>query len=283
MPAAARASSGRRSPASALSVCAVVMFVRRLLAADVLLARLQREHEAAAAVDVGRLARDPARASGAGTPRAAAKKPNDGPPKSSRLPSGWPSPTAMSTPKSPGGRRIPSVIGSHWHDDERAGLLRGGRRAPRGPRRRRGSSAAAGTRRRRRRRRASRAARRRRSRRRRAGSPRPRAPAGAGRRSALARVRVQPARDQEAAAAVELAGEPAGGGDRARAPRRASRWRPAARSARRSPSGTRTSPAACPARPPAGTACTASGTPTARAASRSARARSGRTSRRRGR
>ena len=35
--------------------------VRGLLAADVLLARLQREHEAAAAVDVGRLARDPAR------------------------------------------------------------------------------------------------------------------------------------------------------------------------------------------------------------------------------
>ena len=32
----------------------------RLLAADVLLARLEREHEAAAAVDVGRLAGDPA-------------------------------------------------------------------------------------------------------------------------------------------------------------------------------------------------------------------------------
>ena len=54
------------------------------------------------------------RACGAGRPAAAAKKPNDGPPKSSRLPSGWPSPTAMSTPKSPGGRRTPSVIGSTW-------------------------------------------------------------------------------------------------------------------------------------------------------------------------
>ena len=31
-----------------------------------------------------------------------AKKPNDGPPKSSRLPSVWPSPTAMSTPHSAG-------------------------------------------------------------------------------------------------------------------------------------------------------------------------------------
>ena len=42
----------------------------------------------------------------------AAKKPNEGPPKSSRLPSGWPSPSATSTPHSPGGRRTPSVIGS---------------------------------------------------------------------------------------------------------------------------------------------------------------------------
>ena len=48
-------------PASALSVCAVRDVVRRLLAPDVLLARLQREHEAAAPVDVGGLARDPAR------------------------------------------------------------------------------------------------------------------------------------------------------------------------------------------------------------------------------
>ena len=45
----------------------------------------------------------------------AAKKPNDGPPKSSRLPSVWPSPTHTSTPSSPGGFRIPSGIGSAAH------------------------------------------------------------------------------------------------------------------------------------------------------------------------
>src|SRR5438552_3252761 len=44
----------------------------------------------------------------------AAKKPNDGPPKSRRLPSGCPSPTATSTPHAPGGLRMPSVIGSTW-------------------------------------------------------------------------------------------------------------------------------------------------------------------------
>src|SRR5664279_2890081 len=44
----------------------------------------------------------------------AAKKPKEGPPKSRRLPSGWPSPTATSTPHSPGGARMPSVIGSTW-------------------------------------------------------------------------------------------------------------------------------------------------------------------------
>ena len=43
----------------------------------------------------------------------AAKKPNDGPPKSRRLPSVWPSPTQTSTPHSPGGLRIPSGIGSY--------------------------------------------------------------------------------------------------------------------------------------------------------------------------
>ena len=42
-----------------------------------------------------------------------------------------------------------------------------------------------------------------------------------------------------------------------RAPRRGRRWRPAARSAPTSPSGTRTSPAARPGRSPAGRACTA--------------------------
>ena len=42
----------------------------------------------------------------------AAKKPNDGPPKSRRLPSVWPSPTAMSTPHSPGVFRMASGSGS---------------------------------------------------------------------------------------------------------------------------------------------------------------------------
>ena len=46
---------------------------------------------------------------------AAAKNPNDGPPKSSRLPSVWPSPTQMSTPCSPGGFRMPSGSGSAAH------------------------------------------------------------------------------------------------------------------------------------------------------------------------
>ena len=83
----------------------------RLLAADVLLASLEREHEPAAPVGVLRLAGDPARHP-AMCSSVAQKNPNDGPPKSSRLPSGWPSPTAMSTPHSPGGRRTPSVIAS---------------------------------------------------------------------------------------------------------------------------------------------------------------------------
>ena len=47
-------------PASAFSACDGADVVGRLLAADVLLAGLQREHEAAAPVDVRGLARDPA-------------------------------------------------------------------------------------------------------------------------------------------------------------------------------------------------------------------------------
>ena len=43
----------------------------------------------------------------------AAKNPNDGPPKSRRLPSVWPSPTAMSTPHSPGVFSSASGSGSH--------------------------------------------------------------------------------------------------------------------------------------------------------------------------
>ena len=55
----------------------------------------------------------------------AAKNPNDGPPKSSRLPSVWPSPTAMSTPHSPGvlqQRQRERVAGA---DRQRAGVVRG--------------------------------------------------------------------------------------------------------------------------------------------------------------
>ena len=57
-PAPARASTGRRRPERVQRLRRAD--VRgRLLAADVLLARLQRQHEAAPAVDVARLARDP--------------------------------------------------------------------------------------------------------------------------------------------------------------------------------------------------------------------------------
>ena len=70
-------------------------------------------------------------------------------------------------------------------------------------------------------------------------------------------VRVQAARDDQPACGPCAPRAP---GRRRRrpttAPRRARRWRPAARSAPRSRSGTRTSPAARPARPRAGRACT---------------------------
>ncbi len=55
----------------------------------------------------------------------AAKKPNDGPPKSRRLPSGWPSPTATSTPHSPGGPQDAERDRVDGRDAERAGLVRG--------------------------------------------------------------------------------------------------------------------------------------------------------------
>ena len=86
--------------------------MRRLLAADVLLARLQGEHEAAPAVDVGGLAGDAAGHAAQVLLGARRRSRTMGPPKSSRLPSGWPSPTATSTPHSPGGRSTPSVIAS---------------------------------------------------------------------------------------------------------------------------------------------------------------------------
>jgi hypothetical protein len=84
---------------------------RRLLAADVLLAglsvstkpRLPSTSVVSPAMRPGMRRRYAS---------VAAKKPNDGPPKSRRLPSCWPSPTATSTPHSPGGASTPSVTGS---------------------------------------------------------------------------------------------------------------------------------------------------------------------------
>ena len=75
----------------------------------------------------------------------AANSPKEGPPKSSRLPSAWPSPTATSTPHSPGERRMPSVTRVDLGDDDRRRRRRrscAAARAPRRPRRRRRSSAA---------------------------------------------------------------------------------------------------------------------------------------------
>ena len=54
----------------------------------------------------------------------AQKKPNDGPPKSSRPPSGWPSPTAMSTPHSPGRPQDAEGERVDRGDRQRARLLR---------------------------------------------------------------------------------------------------------------------------------------------------------------
>ena len=85
----------------------------------------------------------------------AAKKPNEGPPKSSRLPSGWPSPD----------RDVDAALAGRAQDAERDRVDRGDaqrarlvarrRRAPRGPRPRRGSSGSGRRRRRCRRRRAA--------------------------------------------------------------------------------------------------------------------------------
>ena len=144
MPSPARASSGRSTPASALSACAVQMFEvafsRRMCCSRVCSVSTKPR---------GRRRRASRRrsgpASGAGSASVAAKKPNDGPPKSSRLPSVWPSPTATSTPHSPGGARMPSGSGSHGADRPARRRRARPRRAPRGPRPRRGSSAAGRT------------------------------------------------------------------------------------------------------------------------------------------
>ena len=54
----------------------------------------------------------------------AQKNPNEGPPKSSRPPSGWPSPSAMSAPVSPRRSQHPQRHRVDRDDDERLRLLR---------------------------------------------------------------------------------------------------------------------------------------------------------------
>ena len=189
----------------------------------------------------------------------AQKNPNEGPPKSSRPPSGCPSPIATSAPHSPGGRRTPSVIGSTGDDRQPARLSCGAPSAPRGPRPRRGSWGSERIPRRSRRRAPPRARpdrssrhrdrpRRPRPRIRASTSPAPRGRAGgrrARRRTAAARWRRSPGTRPRRASRV---------------PRTARSRRPEGLSARRSRSGTRTPPAGGPGTPPAGRACTGSGT-----------------------
>ena len=191
----------------------------------------------------------------------AAKKPNDGPPKSSRLPSGCPSPSATSAPNSPGGRRIPSVGASTVVTSRPPVRLAAGASAARSstaPRKfgcwrntaaTRSSTAASSA----------------------AASVAPsdqrdlvdlRAEAGCVGRERLAACGCSPRETTNRSRPVAL---------RARYPADATddgiSYSPAlatgSRSAPRSRSGTRTSPAACPARSRAGRACTASGTPSA--------------------
>ena len=143
----------------------------------------------------------------------AAKKPNDGPPKSRRLPSVWPSPTQTSTPRRRAARGSRARSGRRCR--RRARRARAPpRSAARGPRRRRGSSAARRTPRRRRRRSPPPSA---------AASVTPsrsptsvdgRAVAGRERLQRLARMRVHAARDDEARAAVGQLREVAGGRER---------------------------------------------------------------------
>ena len=123
MPLAAEPASGRRRRASALSACAVQMFEvafsRRMCCSRVCSVSTKPRRPSTSTVS-------PAMRPGIRRRYAsvAAKKPNDGPPKSSRLPSGWPSPTATSTPHSPGGREDRRArSGRTDADDERAGGL----------------------------------------------------------------------------------------------------------------------------------------------------------------
>ena len=97
---------------------------RRLLAADVLLARRQRQHEAAPPVRVHASRRPAGPASGARISRALANRPTYGPPKFSALPIDWPSAATMSAPISPGGLTSPSETDlGHDHDQQRAGAM----------------------------------------------------------------------------------------------------------------------------------------------------------------
>ena len=86
---------------------------RRLLAADVLLARLQGEHEAAVAVEVGRLADDPA-GHAADELRPRREEAVVRAAVALRLPMLWPSPIAMSQPYTPGASSTPSEVRSTW-------------------------------------------------------------------------------------------------------------------------------------------------------------------------
>ena len=86
----------------------------RPLAADVLLARREREHVAALAVLVDRLAArgGPGSAARSRAPSRHAKRPASGPPNCGGMPSACPSPTAMSAPSAPGDSSSASANGS---------------------------------------------------------------------------------------------------------------------------------------------------------------------------
>ena len=83
----------------------------RLLAADVLLARLERQDEALPALGVDRAPDDRGPASCARTCIRVAMNPRYGPPNDSGIPRLCPSPTTMSAPISPGVLTMPSEIG----------------------------------------------------------------------------------------------------------------------------------------------------------------------------
>ena len=71
---------------------------RRPLPADVLLPGAQGGDVGPPALDVDRLAHQPARAAGARAPGGRRTGPGTGPPKDSGVPKGWPSPTTTSAP-----------------------------------------------------------------------------------------------------------------------------------------------------------------------------------------